>query len=409
MGRTLAVRQDIGHLEPIPLAPEVEAVHIELHAAGQPLLRIEVPVQGDLSGREVTELALEQLGLRLFLRTSRLLRRPRFWLQAAMAWARLMVQAVTVRHRPSALAKTALAEAVLALAGPRPVNGSSERALAAVIAEVQAAAATTAPAAAGGCGEAEPSRVEAVARGTTARGMTDRATTDRVPVLMYHRIAADGPPGLARYRVAPEIFARQMQWLRQHGWHAVTSLDVARHLESGRPFHGRPVMISFDDGYRDFHDAAWPVLQANGFCAEVFVVTGMIGGAADWDADYGAPAPLMDWAEIKSLGSAGVRFGSHMASHSRIASLSIRQIALEAAGSRAALERVLGRECLSVAAPFGEGDERFVRIARACGYKAAFTIEPGVARLGGDPLRLPRLEVPGDWSLDDFIGCLQKV
>jgi peptidoglycan/xylan/chitin deacetylase (PgdA/CDA1 family) len=401
MGRTLTVRQDIGHLQPIPLAPEVEAVHIDLHAGGQPLLRIEVPVQGDLSGREVTELALEAMGLRPFLRTSRLLRRPRFWLHAAMAWAGLVAQTVTKRHRPSALAKSALAEAVLALAGPRPASGSGERALAALIAEARAAA--------GNRGEAEPSRGEAVARGTTAQGMTDQGTTDRVPVLMYHRIAADGPPGLARYRVAPEIFARQMQWLRQHGFHAVTSLDVARHLESGRPFPGRPVMISFDDGYRDFHDAAWPALQANGLRAEVFLVTGMIGGVADWDADHGAPAPLMDWTEIKVLDSAGVRFGSHMASHSRIASLSIRQVALEAAGSRATLERALGRECLSVAAPFGEGDERFVRIARACGYKAAFTIEPGVARLGGDPLRLPRLEVPGDWSLDDFIGCLQKV
>ncbi len=388
MGRAIFVRQDIRHLQPVPLTPDVDTLHLEFHAAGQPLSRIEVPVQGDLSCREVTELALEEIGLRRFLRASRLLLLPRFWLQTMTAWARLRRRPVPLRE-PSVLMKAALGEAALALAGPRPANGSSDRALAALVAEAQAAAGTRP--------KPESPRIEGGGQGTT----------DRVPVLMYHRVAEDGPPGLARYRVPPESFARQMQWLRRHGYHTVTSLDVAHHLESGRPFRGRPVLITFDDGYRDFHDAAWPILQANGLVAEVFLVTGLIGGAAEWDADQGPPAPLMNWAQIKALSSAGVRFGSHMASHGHMAGLSIRQIALEAAGSRAMIESALGRECVSIAAPFGEGDARFVRVVRACGYKAAFTIERGVARLGDDPLRLPRVEVPGDCSLDDFAHAVE--
>ena len=236
-----------------------------------------------------------------------------------------------------------------------------------------------------------------------------RERTDRLPILLYHRIAEDGPADLARYRQAPAAFAEQMRWLRRNGYHAVTSDDVARQLAVGRPFAGRPVLISFDDAYCDFHDAAWPILRAHDFTAEIFVVTDKVGGHADWDVAYGPAAPLMDWPQIQSLATAGVHFGSHMASHSHMAELSSREIVLEAARSRAALERALGAPCQSIAAPFGEGDERFVRIARQCGYASGFTTDPGHVVLGQDPLRLPRIEVLGGWSVEAFIEAVQGI
>jgi peptidoglycan/xylan/chitin deacetylase (PgdA/CDA1 family) len=198
-----------------------------------------------------------------------------------------------------------------------------------------------------------------------------------------------------------------MRWLRRHGYHAVTSADIVRHLADGRPFKGRPVLLSFDDCYRDFHDAAWPILRAHDFTAEVMVVTDRVGGAATWDAEYGTPAPLMGWSEIQALASAGIRFGSHMASHSHMDDLSSRHIALEAARSRALIERALGEPCLSIAAPFGEASDRFVRIAQGCGYKVGFTVDPGFALLGNDPLRLPRIEVLGGWSIEAFTSAVR--
>lgn len=238
-------------------------------------------------------------------------------------------------------------------------------------------------------------------------GLSER--TDRLPILLYHRIAEDGPADLARYRQAPTAFAKQMRWLRRNGYHAVTSDDVVGHLSSGRPFAGRPVLLSFDDAYGDFHDAAWPILRAHDFTAEIFVVTDKVGRHADWDVAYGPPAPLMGWPQIQALAAAGVRFGSHMASHSHMAELSSREIVLEAARSRAALERALGKPCRSIAAPFGEGDERFVHVARQCGYESGFTTDPGHVALGHDLLRLPRIEVVGGWSIEAFIEAVQGV
>jgi peptidoglycan/xylan/chitin deacetylase (PgdA/CDA1 family)/GT2 family glycosyltransferase len=235
-----------------------------------------------------------------------------------------------------------------------------------------------------------------------------RETTERLPVLMYHRVAEEGPAELARYRTSPQAFMAQMSWLRRHGYHAVTSSDVALHLAGGHPFKGRPVFITFDDGYRDFYDTAWPILRTHDFAAEVLLVTDRIGKTADWDADKGVPAPLMDWRQIQTLATQGVHFGSHMASHIHLDGMSSRQMALEAARSRATIERGVGRACLSIAAPFGEAGERFVQIARSCGYKVGLTTEPSPASLGSDPLRLPRIEVLGSWSIEAFAGAVRS-
>jgi peptidoglycan/xylan/chitin deacetylase (PgdA/CDA1 family) len=166
-------------------------------------------------------------------------------------------------------------------------------------------------------------------------------------------------------------------------------------------------MITFDDAYRDFHEVAWPILRAHDFCAEVMVVTDRVGGIAEWDAGYGPAAPLMGWSEIQSLGASGIRFGSHMASHRHMIELSSREIALEAARSRALIERVLGRDCLSIAAPFGEADDRFVHIIEQCGYKIGLTTESRIAHITNDPLRLPRIQVAGAWSLAAFASAVR--
>ena len=234
-----------------------------------------------------------------------------------------------------------------------------------------------------------------------------RETSRQVPILMYHRVTTEGPESLARYRTTPAAFTAQMRWLRKHGYYPVTSHDILAHWTGGRPFKGRPVMITFDDGYRDFQELAWPILRAHDFTAEVMIVTDCVGGAATWDSEHGPPAPLMDWPQIQALAAAGVRFGSHMASHSHMEGLSSRQIALEAARSQAVLERAVGEPCFSIAAPFGESSDRFVRIARSCGYKVGLTVEPGLAGVGNDPLRLPRIEVHGGWSIDAFESALR--
>jgi peptidoglycan/xylan/chitin deacetylase (PgdA/CDA1 family) len=235
-----------------------------------------------------------------------------------------------------------------------------------------------------------------------------RETRQHAPVLMYHRIAADGPAGLARFRVRPELFREQMLWLRRNGYHAITSEQLAWFVANKHPFVGRPVLITFDDGYRDFAEHAWPVLQKNDFTAEVFVVAEKVGKTADWDHDFGPGAPLLNQAEIIELAAQGVLFGSHLATHPRNDELSTCGLADELIRSRLRLEAWLSRPVTSLAAPFGLVDDRLRILAVECGYKTIFNTANKVASLSSDLLDLPRLEIRGDLATEEFAHWMRS-
>lgn len=250
----------------------------------------------------------------------------------------------------------------------------------------------------------DPKVARFVVRGARARRADLRRTesTRRIPILMYHSVADQGPDSLARYRVTIARFEAQLTWLRSQGYHALNSEELLWHFRTGHSFSGRPLMLTFDDGLRNFHDHAWPILAACDFTAENFIVTDLVGGTAAWDGEDGREQPLMDWSEIRALSRSGARFGSHLATHRYADGLSSRELVAEAVRSRAALEDALQSDVISLAAPFGSLDERFMRIAAASGYQLCFSTRPGVARLGDSAMNLPRIEVRGDWDLDTF-------
>jgi peptidoglycan/xylan/chitin deacetylase (PgdA/CDA1 family)/2-polyprenyl-3-methyl-5-hydroxy-6-metoxy-1,4-benzoquinol methylase len=231
-----------------------------------------------------------------------------------------------------------------------------------------------------------------------------REVAARAPILMYHRVAPDGagPAALDRWRVTPEAFEAQIAFLRRRGYWGVGPDELAAAMASGKPLPGRPVMITFDDGYQDFAEHAWPVLQKHDFAATVFVVPAKVGGVADWDERFGAAAQLMDWDRIAELAAAGVSIESHGLSHSPLSRLSVREVYRELLTSQARIEAATGRAPISVCYPYGAADRVVERIAEECGLKLGFGVMPNVADLSDDPFRLPRIEVSGFDDLASF-------
>jgi peptidoglycan/xylan/chitin deacetylase (PgdA/CDA1 family) len=250
-----------------------------------------------------------------------------------------------------------------------------------------------------------------IVRNGAVRRRSEVAQSERrphVPILMYHQIAAHGPEELARHRIDADGFAEQMLWLRRNGYHTINSEQLAWFLVNDYPFGGRPLLITFDDGYEDFADQAWPILKANDLSAEVFIVTDLVGRHAEWDASFGTPAALMDADKIVTLAAEGVSFGSHLASHPRSDRLSSSELAEELLRSRIQLEQWLERPATSLAAPFGCTDQRLRILAAECGYKTVFNTVNRAARLNDDPFDLPRIEVRGDCTLEAFVRCLEQ-
>ncbi|WP_246680237.1 trifunctional glycosyltransferase/class I SAM-dependent methyltransferase/polysaccharide deacetylase [Mesorhizobium sp. 10.2.3] len=231
----------------------------------------------------------------------------------------------------------------------------------------------------------------------------------RIPVLMYHSVADEGPAALARFRLTPAAFASQMAWLRANGFHAIGSEQLEQSIANRHPFVGRPVLITFDDGFQNFADHAWPTLRANDLTAEVFLVTDLVGESAQWDADSGPPTQLMDAGTVRRLAAEGAFFGSHLATHRAIDDLSSSDLAAELLRSRMFIERWTGRPTTAFAAPFSVTDRRLGRLAKECGYRIGFGGRHGPADLDCDPIDLPRIEIRGDRSLDDFVATVEAV
>src|ERR1041385_7528148 len=95
----------------------------------------------------------------------------------------------------------------------------------------------------------------------------------RVPILTYHSIDEAGPAALAPWRLSPALFREQMRFLRERGYRSVSLDEWARAIAEQRRLPGRPVVITFDDGYRDFLENAWPALRELDFRATIFAVT----------------------------------------------------------------------------------------------------------------------------------------
>jgi peptidoglycan/xylan/chitin deacetylase (PgdA/CDA1 family) len=259
-----------------------------------------------------------------------------------------------------------------------------------------------------GC-EPETSLLQQIVWGGAWERRTDlakRVRTWEVPVLAYHRIAEDGPISLRHWRVHPELFRQQLRLLRAHGYHSVTSAELQMAIDSGTPLPGRPVLITFDDGYQDFADVAWPILEAEGFSAEVFVVTDLVGTVTSWDAYDGKPAPLMDWDTIKKLHKSGVCFGSHLATHTPATNLSSEDMLREISSSRAELEAHLNTPVLSMAAPYDATDERYNRLLASSGYQIGFAGDRRSADIRHERFAMPRLQIEGDWNLSEFAKAM---
>lgn len=228
------------------------------------------------------------------------------------------------------------------------------------------------------------------------------ATDTPIPVLMYHRVSDDGDPALSRYRVTPAQFRLQMEWLKNSGFEPV-SLDTIKGGRQGRQqLPRRPVLISFDDGYTDFYHNAWPVLREFGFPSVMFVVAGKVGDWSDWDKELGRPEPLMTWRQLQDISAAGVSIGSHSVTHRRFSRFSIREAYSEMRDSALIVERNLGQRPSAFCYPYGVYDRSVEQLLPICDYEFGFTCDAAAASLRGNPLRVPRIEVMGSDSLDNF-------
>lgn len=200
-----------------------------------------------------------------------------------------------------------------------------------------------------------------------------------IPVLLYHRVGyTEGP-----LTVTPERLAGDLSRLLGNGYAPITQEQFESYMfKQKNDLPQKPVLINFDDGYRDNYEFAFPVLQQYGVPATFYIITGMLN-----DRIRLSPAQIQEMAKFR------MSFGSHTVSHATLAELPPEKVAFELNASKLALEDVLGHEVTSLSYPRGSYNATTLRIAGECGYLDAFSVKQGICAKWRAQFELPRVPI----------------
>lgn len=226
----------------------------------------------------------------------------------------------------------------------------------------------------------------------------------KLSILMYHQVGEFRRPAAHRANYCHvRRFAAQMAWLHRFGYRVIGLQEAYRVLFEGEPLAGNAVVLTFDDGFQNFHDYAFPVLKRYGFPATVFLVADLLGRDPEWLAGENmVTSALMSPDTVRTLRRHGVLFGSHTLTHPRLSRIDRDRMRVEVALSKKKLETVLEEEIDFFCYPYGDFDDQVVAAVREAGYKAALSCIRASAFGGEDPLRLPRKAISFGDSLAGF-------
>jgi peptidoglycan/xylan/chitin deacetylase (PgdA/CDA1 family) len=187
----------------------------------------------------------------------------------------------------------------------------------------------------------------------------------RIPILMYHSISESPQTGVHPYfavETSPKVFEAQMKFLHDNDYCTISPADLIALLSSRQTDGKKYIVITFDDGYRDFYTHAFPILNRLGMSATVYLPTAYIKQRS---SPFNGKECLT-WPEVRELHRAGVQFGSHTVTHPKLTGLCHLELERELRRSKEKIENELGCPVQSFAYPyaFPEQDREFAHRLR---------------------------------------------
>lgn len=223
----------------------------------------------------------------------------------------------------------------------------------------------------------------------------------RVPVLMYHEIREPAKATWPRLAVSPEAFRAQLAYLSDAGYTTLTAGALASLLAEGSQIPPRSIVLTFDDGFEDFHRHALPLIAERHFTATVFVTTGWIQDAGS-ETGTKRPGRMLSWAQAAEAISAGMEIGAHSCQHPQLDQLPAAQVRNELHASKAELEDRLATSVPGMAYPYGYSNARVRETAQALGYDYGYAVRNSMTKAGADLFRLSRLTVHNSTRMPEF-------
>ena len=221
---------------------------------------------------------------------------------------------------------------------------------------------------------------------------------------MYHEIN-EPAQAWSRLAVSPAAFNEQLSYLVDADYTTLTAGAFAALLAQDAAVPPRTVVLTFDDGFEDFHRYAVPALTERSFTATVFVTTGWVqDGAASTTR---RPGRMLSWSQAAEVAAAGMEVGAHSSQHPQLDQIPGMRLHDELYGSKARLEDELGISVPGLAYPFGYSNAMVREVAQGAGYGYGYAVRNTMANAASDLFKLPRLTVHHFTSLSEFGGLLR--
>jgi len=201
----------------------------------------------------------------------------------------------------------------------------------------------------------------------------------QIPVLVYHRVGYTKD----NFTVTPERLTNDLETLQQYGYCTISLEQMQTFLDDRTiEMPDKPILITFDDGYLDNFENAYPILKQHEMVATFFIITDKL-----WTEDRLNPQRIVEMAQ------GGMSFGSHTVSHRRLGELAWAEIQDELVISKGVLESVLGRNVNAIAYPQGSYNDNVLTIAQNVGYITGFTVREGICSQNSPDLELRRIPI----------------
>ncbi|MFI6598198.1 polysaccharide deacetylase family protein [Nonomuraea sp. NPDC050536] len=227
----------------------------------------------------------------------------------------------------------------------------------------------------------------------------------RVPILMYHSVSDRPNEDTKPHSVRPSDLAEQLAYLSENGFTPLTlGALVASVNKSALP--PKPIVVTFDDGYADFHSAALPLLERYDFPATVFLTSGWVADA-DGDAAGRPLDAMLSWGQAREAAQTGIEFGGHSHSHPQLDQLRTEELRQELRKNKGLLEERIGAPVATMAYPYGYSSARVRREVRRAGYFAACAVNNMIAADRHDMLAIPRLTVARHTTISMFMRAVE--
>lgn len=193
----------------------------------------------------------------------------------------------------------------------------------------------------------------------------------RIPILMYHYVEYVQDKGdtiRQSLAITPVTFSKQIETLLNAGYTFITARELGEMFDGKRNIPDKPILITFDDGYRDFYTDVYPIIQKYHVKATVYVISGFIGYKNYMNED-----------QIMVIAASGlVDIGSHTVHHMGLANAPREEIKKELIESKKELETRISTPVVSFAYPDGRYDDMAVQEVSASGYTTAVATKQGI-------------------------------